>query len=81
MQIFVNTPLVHDGWNSKTVTLNVEKEDTINNVKTKLFKKTGIPKYHQRLVFCGKTLREETTVLDNNIEIESSINLMLRNLY
>ena len=81
MQIFVKTPLVQDGWNSKTVTLNVEKEDTIDNVKTKLFKKTGIPKHHQRLVFCGKTLREETTVLDNNIETDSSVHLMLRNLY
>lgn len=64
--------------NGKTRTIEVEKTDTVMQIKEKIQDKEGILPTEQRLIYAGKNLEDNRTMEDYNITTDSTLHLVLR---
>ncbi len=71
-QIFVKNLL------GKSVALDVQATDTVQDVKRKLQDKEAIPAGQQRLVFQTRELEDSRTLADYNIQRDSNVVVLLR---
>ena len=62
----------------KITTLEMDRRETIKSVKTKIQDKEGIPPYQQRLIFAGKSLKDDLSLSHYSIKMESIIHLIVR---
>mmetsp|Transcript_73416 Transcript_73416/g.147842 ORF Transcript_73416/g.147842 Transcript_73416/m.147842 type:complete len:131 (+) Transcript_73416:92-484(+) len=72
MQLMVKT------LDGKTVTVEAEEEDTIEDIKNKIMEKEGVPVDQQRLIFGGKQLDSDKTLADYDVQEDSTFHMVLR---
>ena len=73
LQLFIKT------LNGDTITIQANSSDKIITIKEKIQKKQdNLLPSHQRLVYGGKQLEDDKTLMDYNIQSEATLHLVVR---
>ncbi|TYI61543.1 hypothetical protein E1A91_D10G179200v1 [Gossypium mustelinum] len=70
-QVFVKT------WSGRTLTLDVQQNMTVQDVKDKIFKKLKIPVHLQSIIFSGKRLEGGRDLASYRIQKHSTLSMVL----
>jgi hypothetical protein len=60
----------------RTTTVDVDFNETIDQLKTKIQAIEGIPPNQQKLIFAGKTVKGDSTLAECNIQCESTLYIL-----
>ena len=71
-QIYVKTLTL------RTLTLYLEEDTPIEDLKARIQDSTGVPPNDQRLIYAGKQLEDNKTLKDYNVWNETTIHMVLR---
>ncbi len=71
IQVFVRLP------SGQNIALEVEPNDTVENVKAKVFDQTGFAEALQKLTYADVELPSNTTLVENNVQKDTTIFLSL----
>jgi len=74
----INIPINIKTLTGKIIPLDVDFFDTFYDIKSKIYKKEGIPIDQQRLLYSGRQLENEFTLADYNVQKDSTLHLILR---
>lgn len=72
MQVFVKT------LTGKTISVDVEPDESVESLKAKIQEKEGVPIDQQRIIFDGKQLDSLKSLSDYDIDDDSTLHLVLR---
>lgn len=72
MQIFIKT------LQGKSITMDVDENMKVSDLKQKISEKEGVPTDQQRLVFHGKQLEDDNLLKDYDVRADDNIHLVLR---
>jgi ubiquitin C len=69
-------PIFVNATSGKRIRLQVNSSDTIDDIKVKIYEVDGTRPIQQRLLYNGKTMQDERTLADYNVQKEDTLDMV-----